>query len=82
MLFDKDDLDTQKLPDRSLSQESENIFRNFEENDMKISEQEIEIVELVQTQLSHKNSDSHNSLVSNNNDYWQSLKTIMRSKVM
>ena len=83
IIFDKDDFDTQKLQDRSLSQEIVNVLRSSEEKDKKILEQEIEIVELAQTsKISPRNSDSRNSLVVNNNNYWQSLKTIMRSKVM
>ena len=41
IIFDKDDFDTQKLQDRSLSQEIVNVLRSSEEKDKKILEQAI-----------------------------------------
>lgn len=79
IVFNENDVDTQKRSNRLLSQEliEEN---HLDENQKKFSDPEIEIVELAQS-ISRKNTESPELQESLNLNYFQSLKNIMASKV-
>ena len=83
LLFHEDDMNIQKPKDRLLSDVSEHMLNSLKIDEKKISDMDIEIIELAQTSaINHQNSDSPELQKVLNPNYWQSLKVVMSSKVL